>query len=67
MNKQFVKLNESRLRISVIKKYLPYQEKQLNIYFNTSRYKIEVETFKFETKEERDNIVKQLDLIFGVC
>lgn len=64
--KDFIKIKQQRIRKNTIKKYLPYGEKQLNVYFNTSRYKIEVESFSFASKQERDDLVSKLDLYFGV-
>ena len=62
----FIKINDSRIRKNTIKKYLPYMSKQLNIYFNTSRQKIELETFKFPSESDRDDMVMELDLAFGI-
>lgn len=64
--KDFIKIKEQRVRKNTIKKYLPYGDKSLNIYYNTSRYKIELETFVFESKQQRDNLINKLDLYFGV-
>lgn len=65
MAQQFVKFNETRLKISVIKKYKPMGTTQLNVYFNTSRDKVEVETFTFQTEALRNEMVTKLDIIFG--
>ena len=62
--KDFVKIKETRFRKTTIKKYLPNGDKKLNIYFNTSRDKIESETFCFYSEVERDDVVDMLDLIF---
>lgn len=66
MTQQFIKIGETRLRISNIKSYKPYGKNKINIYYNTSRYKIEVETFEFNDELLRINILEKLDLIFGV-
>lgn len=66
MNKEFLKIGQQRIRKNTIKKYQPYGQKGINIYYNTSRYKIEVEVFNFDTKEERDEMLLTLDLNFGL-
>lgn len=60
----FIKINETRLIKSSIKKYIPSGENKINIYFNTSRYKVEMESFSFENKEKRDEIINYLDAMF---
>jgi len=64
--KDFIKINEERVRKSTIKKYQPFGTLRLNVYFNVSRYKIEVEMFDFRTTEERDSVVELLDIEFGI-
>ena len=64
--KDFIKINQERVRKSTIKKYQPFGELRLNVYFNVSRYKIEVETFDFESTEKRDSMVELLDIEFGI-
>jgi len=66
MNKEFLKIGEQRIRKNTIKKYQPFGDKTINIYYNTSRYKIEVELFKFDTKELRDQMLETLDANFGL-
>ena len=66
MNKEFLKIGEQRIRKNTIKKYQPSGDKAINIYYNTSRYKIEVELFKFDTKELRDEMLQTLDVNFGL-
>lgn len=61
--KDFVKIQEKRIRKAAVKKYCPLGEDKLNIYYSTSRYKTELETFKFDTKEERDDALYELDNI----
>jgi hypothetical protein len=60
----FIKINNVRLIKSSIKKYAPHGENKINIYFNTSRYRIEMETFVFPTEEERGNVMDYLDAMF---
>jgi hypothetical protein len=60
----FIKIGEQRVRKSSIKKYAPYGDYKMNIYYNTSRYKIENETFSFGTTKERDEFIEKLDLMF---
>ena len=64
--KDFIKIKEERIRKNTIKKYQPYNDKKLNVYFNTSRYKIELQVFEFSTKNERDVVLEKLDLEFGL-
>lgn len=66
MNKEFIKIGQQRIRKNTIKKYQPYGEKGINIYYNTSRYKIELELFQFDTKELRDEMLETLDVNFGL-
>jgi len=66
MAQQFIRIKETRLRISTIKKYLPFGKTKLNVYFNTSRDKIEVETFEFNDELLRVNMIEKLDIIFGI-
>ena len=66
MNKEFLKIGEQRIRKNTIKKYQPFGDKAINIYYNTSRYKVEVELFKFDTKELRDEMLETLDVNFGL-
>ena len=66
MNKEFLKIGDQRIRKNTIKKYQPSGDKAINIYYNTSRYKIEVELFKFDTKELRDEMLETLDTNFGL-
>jgi hypothetical protein len=66
MKKEFIKIVEDRIRISTIKKYSPNGVNKLNVYFNVSRDKIEVAIYSFELKSQRDEMINQLDTIFGV-
>ena len=60
----FIKINDVRLIKSSIKKYIPYSMNRINIYFNTSRYRIEMECFEFSTTKERDDMISYLDAMF---
>lgn len=59
----FISINEVRIHKNTIKKYCPNGDTKLNIYYNTSRTKIEVEIFSFDTKEERNNMLFLLDTL----
>jgi hypothetical protein len=48
MAQGFIKIKEERIRKNIIKHYQPYGEKKLNLYYNSSRYKLEVQTFEDE-------------------
>ena len=60
----FLKINDVRLLKSSIKKYIPFNENKLNIYFSTSRYKVSVESFSFKDVKERDDVINYLDEIY---
>ena len=60
----FIKINDVRVIKSSIKKYAPSGENKINIYFNTSRYKVEMDSFSFENKEKRDDMMGYLDAVF---
>lgn len=64
--KDFIKIQNERIRKNTIKKYQPFGEKKLNVYYNTSRYKIELQVFDFESSFTRDQVLENLDLEFGV-
>jgi hypothetical protein len=64
--KEFVKLNDERIRRTTIKKYLPFGTDQVNVYFNTSKQNVDVQTFKFENEKSRDSVVENLDVYFGI-
>jgi len=58
---QFIQIKSDRIRISSIKKYRPVAENKLVVWFSTSRYKVENETYTFETEEELRQTVDFLD------
>lgn len=60
----FVLIKDCRIRKSCIKEYAPVNYKVLVVYFNTSRYKLDIESYSFESKEERDDTLAMLDFIF---
>ena len=62
--KDFIKIQNVRLRKSSIKKYAPLQDTKVNIYFSVSRYKTDLETFTFESQSDRNNFIEELDNIF---
>ena len=62
--KDFIKIQEIRIRKGNIKKYSPQGETKLNIYFSTSRDKVEYLPFIFDYIEERDEVLDLLDNIF---
>lgn len=64
--KDFIKIQNERIRKNTIKKYQPFGEKKLNVYYNTSRYKIELQVFDFDYVESRNDALETLDLEFGV-
>lgn len=66
MIKTFIKIKESRIRLTNIKRYQPHGDKKLIIYYNTSRSKIENETFAFESKASREEVLDLLDISFGI-
>jgi hypothetical protein len=61
--KDFILIKETRIKKNTIKKYMPIGVASVNIYYSVSRYKSEVETFKFNNEEERETILELLDSI----
>lgn len=64
--KDFIKINQERIRKNTIKKYQPFGERKLNVYYNTSRYKMELQTFDLTDKQKRDECLEMLDCEFGI-
>lgn len=64
--RDFLKLNDERIRKNTIKKYQPFSEKKIKVYYNTSRYKIEVQVFGYATESLRNEAIEYLDLNFGL-
>ena len=62
--KDFIKIGEDRIRKNTVKKYKPIGDLKVMIYYNTSRYKIESESFAFMTKGLRDEFIEELDQTF---
>lgn len=62
----FIKIQNERIRKNTIKKYQPYGETKINVYYNTSRYKIEVQTFTFADNLLAINAIEKLDIEFGL-
>lgn len=60
---QFILIADVRIRTSTIKRYKALGEDRINIYFNTSPNRPEVETFKFQSTESRNTVLEQLDSI----
>jgi hypothetical protein len=61
----FIKINDDRLIKSSIKKYKPFGENKINIYFNTSRYRIEMESFTFNNPLDRAFMMEYLEILLG--
>ena len=59
--KDFIKIQDERFRKNTIKRYKPIGEASLNVYFNTSRDKQQLQTFKFEDVFERNEMIELLD------
>lgn len=66
MKKEFIKINDSRIKINCIKKYKPVEDNRLYVYYNTSRTNVAVEIFTMANKKQRNAILKDLDIIFGI-
>lgn len=62
--KPFIKIQETRIRLSTIKKYKPVNEKNLSIYYSNSRYKVDNEIFVFDDIESMQIIILKLDEYF---
>lgn len=59
----FVQINSVRLSKNTIKRYQPVNDKELAIYFNATRTKIDKEIFKFSSNEARNNMLHLLDAL----
>lgn len=59
----FVNIKEIRIRKTTIKKYAPNGQTKINIWYNTSRYKIDLETINLENEIVRDEILEVMDAI----
>lgn len=58
----FIRILNHRVHKSSIKRYAPRDDVYLIVYFKASRStKVDSEAFKFETKEQRDEMLIQLD------
>ena len=62
--KTFLQINDVRIIKSSVKKYMPNGDKSINIYYTPSRNRIDVESFVFLSKGERDEMIEILDTIF---
>lgn len=60
----FIKIKDERITVSSIKRYKPEGEKNINLYFNTSRTKPEYTTIVFNSKIERNRELHKIDLLF---
>jgi hypothetical protein len=60
----FIKINETRLIKSSIKRYISDGATGIKIYFCPSRTKLDVETFSFLSKKRRDEMIATLDGLF---
>jgi len=59
--KDFVIVQGVRLRKTTIKRYKAVGTTVVNIYYNTSRYKVEVDTFECKTKKGQKDVLDYLD------
>lgn len=57
----FVNINGIRIRKTTIKKYAPVNETKINIFYNTSRYKMDIETIDLITTTNREDKLEELD------
>ena len=62
--KEFVKINNTRIRKNTIKRYVPMENNRITVYYSASRNKVDFESFKFESVKERDEMINELDLNF---
>lgn len=62
--KDFLKINETRIRISCIKKYVSVDPKNLRIHYSASKNNPDCETFIFTSVQSRNKIIKELDIHF---
>lgn len=64
--KDFIVIAGERIRKSTIKRYKPFGDTKINVYYNTSTYKVELQTFDLGTKRGKDEMLDYLDLHFGI-
>lgn len=57
----FVNIAGTRIRKSTIKRYSALNSTKINVFYNTSRYKVDVEAFSFPSEKERDALLETLD------
>ena len=62
--KEFVLINETRIRKSTIKRYVPMDKNRITIYYSQGRNKVDYESFPFASLEDRDDTMDYLDLNF---
>jgi hypothetical protein len=59
--KDFIIVLSERLRKTTIKRYKPIGATKVNVYYNTSRYKIDVDIFDCKTKKGQKDLLEHLD------
>ena len=59
----FITIGTERFRKTTIKRYRPLESFKLIIYFNSSRYKVESQTFEFSSYAEREMVLNSLDKV----
>ena len=61
---KFIKILDSRIILTSIKRYTPLRSDTIVLYYTSSRQKVENEAFLFETEKERDSMLDILDSLF---
>ena len=62
--KEFVKINDTRIRKNTINRYIPMDRNKITVYYSPGRNKVDFESFPFSTLEDRDKMLEELDLNF---
>ena len=60
----FVKVNNDRILKSAIKRYAPNGTTSVNIYFNTSTFKVDVRNYDLNSKQNQNKTLDYLDSIY---
>lgn len=66
MKKEFIKIAENRIKTSTIKRYKPIGNKKISIHFSASRTSPQIESIELGSQADRDSLIEDLDVIFGV-
>jgi len=61
--RDFITIQETRIRINTIKRYKPVGLLSLNIYYSASKSRIDMEAFMFKSEKDRNEMLEILDAL----